>query len=47
MWRWRSRTDEDFNQEIRANIAIDTDRFVAEGMSYNEAHDAALRCTPA
>ena len=43
MWRWRRRTDEDFNEEIRANIAIDTDRFVAEGMSHKKAHDAALR----
>jgi predicted permease len=43
MWRWRRRTDEDFNEEIRENIAIDTDRFVAEGMSHKEAHDAALR----
>ena len=43
MWPWRRRTDEDFTEEIRANIAIDTDRFVAEGMSHKEAHDAALR----
>ena len=37
MWRWRRRTDEDFSEEIRTNIAIDTDRFVAEGMSRKEA----------
>src|SRR3984893_1181545 len=43
MWRWRTRTDEDFNEEIRSNIAIDTDRFVAEGMSRKEANEAALR----
>src|ERR1700680_4604918 len=43
MWRWRTRTDEDFNEEIRSNIAIDTDRFIAEGMSRKEANEAALR----
>jgi macrolide transport system ATP-binding/permease protein len=43
MWRWRRRTDEDFNAEIQANIALDIDRFIAEGMSPEEARLAALR----
>ena len=43
MWRWRRRTDEDFAEEIRANIAIDTDRLIAEGMSPEKARAAALR----
>jgi predicted permease len=43
VWRWRRRTDEDFNEEIRADIALDTDRFMAEGLSPDEARHAALR----
>src|SRR6266566_1239027 len=43
MWRWRRRTEEDFREEIQTNIALDTDRFVAEGMSHEEARAAALR----
>src|SRR6266852_4019199 len=43
MWRWRRRTYEDFDEEIHANIAIDTDRFIAEGMSPEESRMAALR----
>jgi len=43
VWKWRRRSDEDFVEEIRANIAIDTDRFIAEGMSPEEARRAALR----
>lgn len=43
MWRWRSRPDDDFSEEIEANIALDTDRFIAEGMSAEEASRAALR----
>ena len=43
MWRWRRRTDEDFSEEIRANIALEIDRFVAEGMSPENARAAALR----
>jgi hypothetical protein len=43
MWRWSKRTDEDFSEEIRANIALDIDRFIAEGMSPEEARAAALR----
>jgi hypothetical protein len=43
MWRWRTRTDEDFREEIHANIALDTDRFVAEGLNRREASAAAHR----
>ena len=43
MWKWRRRTDEDFGEEIRANIALEIDRFVAEGMSPENARAAALR----
>jgi hypothetical protein len=43
MWRWRRRTDEDFTEEIRANIAIEIDRLLAEGMSREDARTAALR----
>jgi hypothetical protein len=43
MWRWRRRTDEDFGEEIQANIALDIDRLMAEGMSPEEARAAALR----
>ena len=42
MWRWRRRTDEDFREEIKANISLDTDRFMAEGLSPEEARNAAL-----
>jgi predicted permease len=43
MWRWRGRTDEDFSEEIQANIALDIDRFIAEGMTPADARAAALR----
>src|SRR5882672_10074953 len=43
MWRWRRRSENDFGEEIRANIGIDTDRFLAKGMSPEEARAAALR----
>jgi macrolide transport system ATP-binding/permease protein len=43
MWRWRRRTDEDFREEIHTNIALDTDRFAAEGMSHEDARTAAVR----
>src|SRR2546426_2191906 len=42
MWRWRKRTYEDFREEIQSNIALDTDRFAAEGMSDEDARAAAL-----
>ena len=43
MWRWRRRSDKDFSEEIKSNIALDTDRFIAEGMSPDEARAAAHR----
>src|SRR5262245_45338305 len=43
MRRWRRRTDDDFNEEIQASIALETDRFIAEGLSPEEARSAALR----
>ena len=43
MWRWHRRTDEDFTEEIRANIALETDRFIAEGMNPEQARALALR----
>ncbi len=43
MWGWRRRTDEDFGEEIQANITLDVDRFIAEGMGPEEARAAALR----
>jgi len=41
MWRWRKRSDEHFADEIQANIAIDTDRLIAEGLSPEEARAVA------
>src|SRR5258708_37720507 len=43
MWTWHRRTDQDFREEIRANIALEIDRFLAEGMDPEEAKAAALR----
>ena len=43
MWRWHRRSDADFAAEIVANIAIDTDRRVAEGLTPEDARAAALR----
>jgi predicted permease len=43
MWQWRRRTDEDFQEEIHANIGLDTDRFIAEGLNQQEARAAAHR----
>ncbi len=43
MWRWRRRTDDDFREEIQANIALDSERFASEGLSPEEANAAALR----
>ncbi len=42
MWR-RRRSDEDFSNEIRANIEIEADRLIAGGMSEGDAHAAARR----
>src|SRR5688572_26179547 len=41
--RWRRRSDEDFADEIRTNIAIDADQLAADGMSSDEARAAARR----
>jgi predicted permease len=43
MWSWHRRSDEDFTEEIRANIALETHRLIAEGMNPDEARTAALR----
>ena len=43
MPRWRRRSDEDFAEEIRTNIAIDADQLAADGMSPDEARAAAHR----
>jgi|RhiMethySRZTD1v2_1073278.scaffolds.fasta_scaffold00140_62 putative ABC transport system permease protein len=40
---WRRRSTEDFSEEIRAHIALETDRLIAEGMSPDEAARAAQR----
>ena len=41
MWSRRRRSDSDFAEEIAANIAIDTDRLIAEGMTPADAQAAA------
>ena len=41
--RWRRRSTDDFSDEIRAHIAHETDRLIAEGMSPNQAALAARR----
>jgi predicted permease len=38
---WRRRSTEDFSEEIRAHIAHETDRLIADGMSPDEAAHAA------
>ena len=43
MWPWQKRSDEDFREEIQANVALETDRLMAEGMSPQDARAAALR----
>ena len=43
MWRWRKRSDEDFRAEIDANIALEAERLVGDGMSRDDARVAALR----
>jgi hypothetical protein len=37
MWRWGKRSDDDYGEEIRPNIAFDIDRFTSEGMSPEQA----------
>ena len=41
--RWRRRPTTDFSEEIQAHIALETDRLITDGMSPNEAADAARR----
>jgi len=43
MWRWRSRGDHDFQQEIEAHIALETDRLIADGLAPRAARAAARR----
>jgi predicted permease len=43
MWLRRRRSDEDFSSEIRANIEIEADRLIADGMSEQDAYAAARR----
>jgi putative ABC transport system permease protein len=43
MWGWRRRSDDDFREEIQANLALDTDRFIDEGLNHEEARAAARR----
>ncbi len=40
---WRSRSDEDFSEEIRAHIDFETDRLVQEGMSQENARTESRR----
>ena len=40
---WRTRSDDDFAEEIRASLALETERLVAEGMDPEAARIAALR----
>ena len=42
MWR-RRRTDDDFNAEIKAHLALETDRLVGDGLSREEAGAVAHR----
>lgn len=41
--RFRTRSDQDFADEIKAHIDLETDRLVAAGMSAEDARDAAAR----
>ena len=43
MWSWRKRSDDDFAEEIRANLALETDRLIAAGMKPEDARSAARR----
>jgi putative ABC transport system permease protein len=40
---WRRRTDDDFEREIEAHLAIETERLIAEGLSPEDARHAAAR----
>jgi predicted permease len=45
LWRlWgRRRSDEDFHEEVRAHIALETDRLIERGVDARDARTAALR----
>src|SRR5262245_57700722 len=43
MFGRRRRTDEDFAEEIRAHIALETDRLIGDGWEPDKASDAARR----
>jgi putative ABC transport system permease protein len=43
MGPWRRRSDDDFADEIRANIEIETDRLIANGIRSEEARATARR----
>jgi len=43
MARWRSRGEDDFQREIEAHLALETDRLIAEGLPPAEARDTARR----
>jgi hypothetical protein len=44
MWKWRTRSDEDFAEEIRTHISHEMKRLVdEEGMSFADAKAQALR----
>src|SRR5688572_20653377 len=40
---WHGRKDDDFRDEVAAHLALETDRLVAEGLSPDEAAQAAAR----
>ncbi|HLG56059.1 MAG TPA: ABC transporter permease [Vicinamibacterales bacterium] len=41
--RWTRRTETDFSNEVRAHIALEADRLVADGMNRDDAEAAARR----
>jgi predicted permease len=44
MWRWRGRrSPEDFAEEIQANLALDVERYLSQGMTTEEANAATRR----
>jgi hypothetical protein len=43
VWGRRRRSDEDFADEVRAHIELETDRLIADGWDPREARDAARR----
>src|SRR5262245_2888621 len=42
-WRWWTRPSRDLDEEIRAHLAIETERLVADGMTPEEAERTAAR----